>query len=206
MYQEVPRVIKRVGRPKLSEARGQVSTREKILEVATALFLQKGYASVSVNEITELVQVTKPTLYHYFGDKENLYLCVLKDMIRSAGEYFEELLTQSLSYEERIKLMTTYFFTNYSGCCVSFLFKDVLSNLRIEQVSELRQAFETAVILPMSQIFAGGMVSGQVRQGDSSHFAWMAMNVLDGLAFQCRFLENFDEDQLADSFMAYFSS
>jgi AcrR family transcriptional regulator len=37
------------------------------------IFLKKGYGGASVREITEASQVTKPTLYYYFKNKEELY-------------------------------------------------------------------------------------------------------------------------------------
>ncbi|MBW2208934.1 MAG: helix-turn-helix transcriptional regulator, partial [Deltaproteobacteria bacterium] len=47
--------------------------RAVLLEAATALFAQKGYAGTSVREIVERAGVTKPVLYYYFENKEGLF-------------------------------------------------------------------------------------------------------------------------------------
>lgn len=46
--------------------------REAILSCALELFSDKGYDAVGVQEIVNQAGITKPTLYHYFGNKEGL--------------------------------------------------------------------------------------------------------------------------------------
>ena len=49
----------------------------QMLEVATEVFCERGYAGASMNEIATRCGVTKPMLYLYFESKEKLYLaCV----------------------------------------------------------------------------------------------------------------------------------
>jgi len=51
--------------------RGQ-ETRERILTEALRLFGERGYTSVSVEEIAEAAGVTKGAVYHWFADKDDL--------------------------------------------------------------------------------------------------------------------------------------
>ena len=46
--------------------------RQEILGVAAALFAERGYAAVSLDEVAERLDVTKGSLYHYFSGKEEL--------------------------------------------------------------------------------------------------------------------------------------
>jgi AcrR family transcriptional regulator len=48
--------------------------REKLLKVATEQFAAVGYEATTMRSIASLAGVTLPTVYHYFGDKANLYL------------------------------------------------------------------------------------------------------------------------------------
>lgn len=66
--------------------------RERILLAAAALFADKGYAGTSVREIVEAAGVTKPTLYYYFKNKEDLYI----HLMDLAVETFCWVLTQSV--------------------------------------------------------------------------------------------------------------
>ncbi|MZD07774.1 TetR family transcriptional regulator [Streptomyces sp. SID5785] len=49
-------------------------TREALSETAVRLFLEKGYERVSVAEVAEAAGVSKPTVFRYFGAKEDLVL------------------------------------------------------------------------------------------------------------------------------------
>lgn len=48
-----------------------------MLEVATEVFCQRGYAGAAMNEIAERCGVTKPMLYLYFDSKPGLYRACL---------------------------------------------------------------------------------------------------------------------------------
>ena len=49
------------------------STRHQVLQAALRKFADCGYEGTSVQDIVEAAQVTKPTLYYYFGNKAELY-------------------------------------------------------------------------------------------------------------------------------------
>lgn len=51
---------------------------EQTLAVAHDLFAERGYGSVTMDEVAAAVGVTKPLLYNYFGNKERLYLACLE--------------------------------------------------------------------------------------------------------------------------------
>ncbi|PKL80179.1 MAG: TetR/AcrR family transcriptional regulator [Candidatus Melainabacteria bacterium HGW-Melainabacteria-1] len=55
----------------------KTNNRDQILIVALKLFAAQGYASVGVQEIVNAAGVSKPTLYHYFGNKQGLLAAVL---------------------------------------------------------------------------------------------------------------------------------
>jgi AcrR family transcriptional regulator len=46
---------------------------QRLLDSAMALFSEKGYAATSIREIIERAGVTRPVLYYYFKNKEDLF-------------------------------------------------------------------------------------------------------------------------------------
>ena len=54
-----------------------MSKKEDILERALTLFTKEGYENVGIQKIVTDSNVTKPTLYHYFGSKKGLLNAVL---------------------------------------------------------------------------------------------------------------------------------
>src|SRR5947209_12145313 len=56
--------------------------RRQILDCARRLFSERNYASVSTSEIAREAGVARGLLHHYFGTKRDLYLEVVKTMMR----------------------------------------------------------------------------------------------------------------------------
>jgi TetR/AcrR family transcriptional regulator len=77
-----------------------MDNRSNILAQALALFAARGYEGVSVREIVELADITKPTLYHYFGSKEGL----LTELFVEYFEPFLKELREAARYEGDLTL------------------------------------------------------------------------------------------------------
>lgn len=57
------------------------SSREKILEVAEALYAQRGFAGVGMREVAEAAGLGKSSLFHHFRSKVQLYLAVVERVL-----------------------------------------------------------------------------------------------------------------------------
>jgi len=87
-----------------------MNNQKLLLDVALKLFSERGYDGVGVQEIVDLAQVTKPTLYHYFSSKRGLLDALLRKgfmpflgTLKAAAQY-EGDLTRSLE-----KVIRLYF-------------------------------------------------------------------------------------------------
>jgi AcrR family transcriptional regulator len=56
------------------------ATRAALVEMARALFAERGFAPVSIEEIVQAARVTRGALYHHFEDKQALFRAVLEDI------------------------------------------------------------------------------------------------------------------------------
>jgi TetR/AcrR family transcriptional repressor of nem operon len=66
-----------------------VSAREQLLEAATALIMQRGYASTGVDDVCVAAGVSKGSFYHHFKSKEDLALHVLQGQVNQACRVLE---------------------------------------------------------------------------------------------------------------------
>jgi AcrR family transcriptional regulator len=69
----------------------------QVLAAARALFAQRGYGAVTMDEVADAVGVTKPLLYIYFGNKEHLYLACMEP----AAEELREAVASAVAQAER---------------------------------------------------------------------------------------------------------
>ena len=67
--------------------------REQLLNVGRKLFAEKGFETVTVEEIAAKADVSKPVVYEHFGGKEGLYAVVVDREMN----YLLDSVTQSLT-------------------------------------------------------------------------------------------------------------
>ena len=60
-----------------TNAPGEMTTKERILDVAIDLFAQRGFDAVAMREIAEAAGVRKATLYYYFTTKDEILVQIL---------------------------------------------------------------------------------------------------------------------------------
>jgi TetR/AcrR family transcriptional regulator, mexJK operon transcriptional repressor len=72
------------------------STRKRraIVEAATTLFLQHGYLGTSMDQISAFAAVSKPTVYKFFADKEQLFTEIVLGTLDRAADPFRAELAQ----------------------------------------------------------------------------------------------------------------
>jgi len=76
-----PRKARHGGRPSRAAA---LELRNRILEVATELFLSEGYGSTSIEAVARRAGISKRTFYHRFEDKAALFAAVVHRIIEQA--------------------------------------------------------------------------------------------------------------------------
>jgi AcrR family transcriptional regulator len=75
---------RRPGRPANEEIRAR--RQEEILEAAAKLFAERGYSDANTQELADLLQVGKGTIYRYFPTKQELFLAAVDRLVRQLKE------------------------------------------------------------------------------------------------------------------------
>lgn len=85
--------IKRRGRPKQFD-------REKTLEVAMQLYWKSGFEDMSINQVCQIAEVSKPSLYREFGGEEGLLTEIVQHYADTIMQPFKALFTEGRPFEE----------------------------------------------------------------------------------------------------------
>lgn len=81
------------------------SRRTDIIDTATALFVEKGYAGTSMADLAGAVGVQKASLYHHFASKEALFLACVTEGYEGALRRLEDIRADpDLSDPARIRM------------------------------------------------------------------------------------------------------
>ncbi len=90
---------------------------QSILDAATKVFLAKGYARTTMDDIALEAEITKPTIYQYFKTKEQLYFSLMAPFIEEIGRGLEEVEKRMMEdhYETGTSLVRDLFQGMYSA-------------------------------------------------------------------------------------------
>jgi len=69
--------------------------RDELLEVAIELFAANGYAGTSIRDIAKLTGRSVSNVYHYFQDKESLWLAILEYSVKGMPDRLRAALESS---------------------------------------------------------------------------------------------------------------
>jgi AcrR family transcriptional regulator len=70
--------------------------REAVLRTAVRMFLERSYARTSMNDVATQLRITKPALYHYFRNKEE----ILVEIFRLGTDLIDQML-DAIEAEEK---------------------------------------------------------------------------------------------------------
>jgi AcrR family transcriptional regulator len=86
--------MKLVDAPDIFGPRSHQAKRESVLDAAAHVFCREGYAGANIDMIAAEAGVSRQTVYNHHGDKENLFLAVVRDITdRTNAGVFATLAT-----------------------------------------------------------------------------------------------------------------
>ena len=88
--------------------RDKLEMREKILQSAQQLFLDRGFEEISIRNIAEAIEYSPATIYLYFKDKNEIIHALHQDGFRLMNEHFQHLAQISDPFERLIQMGRAY--------------------------------------------------------------------------------------------------
>jgi len=123
-------------KPFADRRRDPATKREAVLKTAAQLFIEKSYGRTSMNDVADRLNITKPALYHYFNNKEDILL----ECYRLGCGLIEETLNQIAAHcgnglqkvEAFIHSYATVMTVNFGRCVMRLDDGDLTSDARAE--------------------------------------------------------------------------
>lgn len=132
---------------------------ERILEEGWRLFQQRGYRGATIDELCLRCHLSKPTLYYYFQDKENLFVQVLQYKLSG----FRAAAEQPGSLRERLLTVATAILTSFQKE-YSPLLRDREHIKKPENLEKIRDAFHRELFGPLTAIMQAGIEAGELKE------------------------------------------
>lgn len=81
-------------------------TKRNILEVARKLFAKKGFENTTINEIADVSEYGRRTIYTYFKNKNDIYKEVISCELETMHNALEDVTKRDLPADEKLMLFT----------------------------------------------------------------------------------------------------
>jgi AcrR family transcriptional regulator len=157
----------RQGSGKRITMRNSAQNRQAILDAATFEFSTKGFGGARVDAIARRAGTNKRMLYHYFGNKEELYLAVLEETYRGIRIAEADLKLSHLPPEEgirRLVLFTWNYFIEHPEF-LSLLNTENLMRAQFLKHSEGIRDLHSPLVRLLDDLLGRGEAEGLFRKG-----------------------------------------
>jgi AcrR family transcriptional regulator len=171
--------------------------RNAVLQAAAQLFNERGFHATSLDDVAEKLNVSKPTLYYYVKNKEEiLFECVRQGLAmmqkgiedtRKAGGQTLDQLTACLNTYARIVTMDF-------GMCLIRIGEDPLSAPRRKELRKLKAAID----MEFRRLIAKGIDEGVIAPCDPKMAAFVTAGALSWIGRWYRPDGEFTPEQIAE--------
>ena len=148
-------------------ARDPEATRKRILAAAKSEFARRGLGGARVDDIADRARINKRMLYHYFGNKEELFRRTLEDAyadIRKAEAKLKIEADDPLTAFRRLMAFTwNYYLANPEF--ITLVNSENLHKARHVRKSEMMDQLNRPSIARMEALLARGVEAGLFRPG-----------------------------------------
>jgi len=163
--------------------------RERVLREAHALFIERGFAEVSMQQIADAAGMTKASLYYHFRDKEDLFAHV----VQHEGQRLIQGVTAELdgveTFREQLKRIALHFFKAIRSD-IGRLMTDFQRHVSGEHHERMHKSFEGGGIDPIGVLrpyFERAQATGEMRPGDTDLAIVLFFSMVGGC---CKFAEH----------------
>jgi TetR/AcrR family transcriptional regulator len=149
------------------QRRDPAGTRNKLLTAARREFADRGLAGARVDDIAARAGVNKQLVYHYFGDKDALYLAVLEWVYEEIREQERKLNLEGLPPEQAIRKLVASSFDHLAAHpdFIVLLNDENRGGARHVRHSRKLEAMHSPLVSMVSKILNQGVRAGTFRRG-----------------------------------------
>ncbi|NTW98140.1 MAG: TetR/AcrR family transcriptional regulator [Oscillochloris sp.] len=138
-------------------------TAVKIIEAAMHLFMQRGYKAVSISDIIKAAEVTKPTLYYYFADKEELFVQMGLTLMAMMGAQLREAAAAVATTAQRLTAMAQVLLAERDGD-MRLMRHEMFEHVGPANRDLLARSFYGGLFAPIHEVMVQGLAAGDLAR------------------------------------------
>jgi AcrR family transcriptional regulator len=158
--------------------KGREAKRGALLLAAAKMFNVRGFHASSLDDVAASVGVTKPTIYHYLGNKEQVLIACMRIGLTALQEAADEAnCTHGNGLEKLRTFLMRYAQVNMSefGQCVIRTGDELLSVEGLKELQSLKRPIDSA----MRGFITEGITDGSIASGNVKLMAFALAGALN---------------------------
>ncbi len=157
----------------------QLPMRDRIVEVASELFVARGFDGVSIRDIAAACGITNAALYYHFSAKTDLLRAILADYLEETARLVDVARESSADAAGRLRAVVEGLIAQPPArrALMRLAMHDI-ARLPAEVQQELRGTYERRFVGGIRTLFAAGMESGEFVVRDPEVLTWVLLGML----------------------------
>ncbi len=160
-------------------ARDGAQTAERILHEAHRLFMERGFAGVSMNDVVAHIGITKPTLYYHYADKEALYAAVIARVLTQMGSELADQIAGMQGNTAQVLQGLVAVIQQHNREDTRMMRYQIRANLGEVWQHTLAEQFHRSMMAPIVQVMERGLANGELAEHTASELAMMFLCVVE---------------------------
>ncbi|MDE2049841.1 MAG: TetR family transcriptional regulator [Gammaproteobacteria bacterium] len=179
--------------------------RDAVIRAAARAFNRKGYHNTSLDDIAAALEVTKPTVYYYVSNKEQLLFECFVAGIEGIRAAVREARSQAAPARERLKAVLRHYgeavASEFGWCMVRAEDQDLSPDM-----SAHIKAMKSEIDQGIRRLLREGIQDGSIHPCDPKMTAFALAGALNWIAHWYRESQGMTGTQIAEAFIAVFES
>jgi len=171
----------------LTSSMSATNQEQHILEIAKELFKQRGFANVAVRDICKAADVTPPTLYYYFKNKEALFDAVVRKSVGMTEfiTMLDDVCVKAEEPKQQVEAFTRAYLTSFPKDHLNVGLYVRHSTEELDSIGRKTLAADLERILSiLSNIIQKGIANGEFRDTDPRMAAECLLGMMNRFVFQ----------------------
>lgn len=172
-----------------NENRGANDAEARLLSSALTLFSDKGYEGTSIREIIERAGVTRPVLYYYFTNKEDLFRRLLEPALADFTRKLQEIRENYTEVIGRLRaiVLHTFEFTEKHPEAVRLILQLYFSPPKGGPKLD-KSIYRLRRFRLLEEIMQEGLDQAQLAGGDAQSLALILIGMMDAFVMAKSYL------------------
>ncbi|GAP05522.1 transcriptional regulator, TetR family [Anaerolinea thermolimosa] len=154
--------------------------RSHILNEAARLFVIRGYDGISMREIAASCHISKPGLYYYFVDKEDLFLAILESSLEELTALISEATSQPGGTPQKLGFLIHAIFTRLpmERRALIRLAAQEMNKLSPQKRESFSSRYHATFIDGIADILRSGIQKKELRSVDPEMATWAFLGMM----------------------------